>query len=295
MSSEYIFPEVDKSHWLVNDKKWLAAREKGWAKVSRVLDEYKSKKMINLVKRYYMKGETPDWIKYYEKEHPEGYHLDLFSMLWLHPSRDYEVLKKIRNQYIACPFTTVEGFAMGVTVLHSIGYIRALSRWSRANCKNLSGDEELLFRVTHDENINNTVVSKAQYTFKPDAPISWVELDINAYGLADIISISKWLLPGRFNDCSQYMLLQYDLPLEYFFKGLQDLQPDDLYLVKGLEWTKKGLYRFYHFDVEKEGDTARTKLVHKLREMFDHREYSPLVKELWEQVKSGEIVVDEPW
>lgn len=56
-----------------------------------------------------------------------------------------------------------------------------------------------------------------------------------------------------------------------------------------------GLYRIHHFDLAAEGDSPRSRFVQKFTAMLEQREFHPEFKALWEEVKRGEVEVEDAW
>ena len=110
------------------------------------------------------------------------------------------------------------------------------------------------------------------------------------------MDISFWLNLEKLNRFGQDMLYQWDGPLELTFKQInRDTQAAAKHLEMSIERFAKILFRIAYFDVEKEGDTVRTRTVCKLRALLDKEDNIPELKELWRRVKSGEKEVKDPW
>jgi hypothetical protein len=115
--------------------------------------------------------------------------------------------------------------------------------------------------------------------------------------LIDIASMSEWLILKKLLPINEDFLLQYDEPLEWWYESVKDV---DYFNLNDLNRKQKPhfpklLYRIYHFDIEKEGDTCRTRFVKKIRNMLDDREFFPEFKQMWLDVKAGKIEVQDPW
>jgi hypothetical protein len=117
------FPIIDTSYWKLEDKAWVAERKANWD----VIEKYysggleKSKKGMNIIKRYYLKGEMPDFEALRSWSDETLRHLDLYSFLWLHPSKDQRVLTELRNQYVNSPLVVEYDIKVGLGILFESG------------------------------------------------------------------------------------------------------------------------------------------------------------------------------
>jgi hypothetical protein len=94
------------------------------------------------------------------------------------------------------------------------------------------------------------------------------------------------------------MLFQYDVPLEWWYQSCTEKED---YFHKGMqgdgEWpfVEKALWRIHNFNTEKEGDTPRTRFVHKMRKILDERHFIKDVEDMWRRVKADKVTVEDPW
>jgi hypothetical protein len=58
------------------------------------------------------------------------------------------------------------------------------------------------------------------------------------------------------------------------------------------KYFEKALYRIYHFDTAKEGNSCRTHFVQKLRKILDERQFIREFEMIWARVKSGEVQIE---
>jgi hypothetical protein len=93
--TEIIDPlQLDLSDWQLDSKEFQSKRKEQWPLIEGVLDNYfqKNKKAINVIKKYYLKGELPDWAAWNKTVNfsdISARSLDLATFLWLHPSSDF--------------------------------------------------------------------------------------------------------------------------------------------------------------------------------------------------------------
>ena len=110
--------------------------------------------------------------------------------------------------------------------------------------------------------------------------------------------MSRWLNLPKLVKFNEEFVFQFDPALDW----LQRTFPRDPELFEKEAQAsvvrknhREALYRIHHFDTEKEGDTCRTRFVHKIRKILDERDFIPEFKQMWEDVKSGKIEVKDPW
>lgn len=118
------------------------------------------------------------------------------------------------------------------------------------------------------------------------------------YRYQEIQTWGGWLrLPPPLSAGAADMLFQYDLPLETWY--VQCTRNPDSYrrMVEAQEADNVliGLYRIHHFDLAAEGDSPRSRFVQKFTAMLEQREFHPEFKALWEEVKRGEVEVENVW
>ena len=111
-------------------------------------------------------------------------------------------------------------------------------------------------------------------------------ISCNLAGTSGLMDISFWLNLEKINRYGQDMLYQWDGPLELTFKQInRDQQASASHLEESDARFAKIMFRIAYFDVEKEGDTVRTRTVYKLRALLDKEDNIPELKELWRQKK----------
>ncbi len=287
------FPEIDTSYWQVSDKSWLEERKESWLSVEPMFQgsAYKSKKALTIIKRYYLKGIMPDFEKLKDWQSDER-HLDLFCFLWLHPSWDKAVLTELRDAYVSYEFTQKEDVELGVNVFFAYAAIRAGGKYKKqdddTDVLQTHGFNELLFNVIMGDVDNSTIpeAGRADWSCAKRRP----ELD-------DIHEMSRWLGHDFVSQVAQDCLYQYANYLEYWYQCCETSEDyfSKNYNDRMLPHIKNGLYRIHNFDVEKEGDTCRSRFVLKMRKMLDEREFISAIKDMWQQAKAGTIETNNPW
>ena len=145
------FPAIDTSYWKTDDPLWVKERKNEWSEIEPMLKHagQKSKKAITIIKRYFLKGDMPDFIKLkdwgvYER------HLDLFCFIWLHPSWDEPLLTELRNTYINSPVIKEADALYGIGSFLSNGKRGASLPYTKDEIGNAiftDGHNELLFKV----------------------------------------------------------------------------------------------------------------------------------------------------
>ena len=247
----------------------------------------KTKKGLNIVKRYFMTGKFPDWRKVnaswnYEDTH--GRHLDLFSLLYCHPVQDYQVLKPLRDAYLAGEAVGRERrdvFAGCHTFLAlALRDASSNGREYGASRKHFVCDVEMMLRLLFEDALDDKQSGSALGVSFRNGP--------NIYGFS---FVEKWLELDKLNAYGQRMLLQHDLALELMYANVCALEGRDRRTLfvghTGARW-ERIFYGLHHYDFKKEGETIRAEVVAKLTHMLDEREWIPEVKQIWERVKQDD-------
>ncbi len=285
---------IDTSFWRPGDKAWAQARKEKWPDIERSICIPKTKKAMNIIKRYYLKGELPDWAAI-NKEWDHGdiwdRHLDIATLLWLHPSADVAVLKPLRDAYFAGHGRTHQDVLAGMFFIMRWGiYVPSMNDAAFIDCQPafppFEGKARLLFDLIY------AGMEDLTFEFGTDKRKN----NCRALGLAEFDFSCKWLCFKKLTEHGGHMLLQHDFPLEMLFRNLNS-DPKEIY--REIRLWRGGLennfYRICHFNTKKEGDTPRTTFVTKIRKILDEGDHLPEFKALWEQVKRGEVTVDKPW
>ncbi|MDE1462687.1 hypothetical protein [Spartinivicinus poritis] len=115
MSDAVSFPEIDTSYWQVKDKTWIAERKSQWETIEPRLKTgmNKTQRAMSIIKRYFLKSIMPDFEALSDWK-SDFRHLDLFCFIWLHPSRDKQVLKKLRDAYMHSPLVGESDVWLGI-------------------------------------------------------------------------------------------------------------------------------------------------------------------------------------
>ncbi len=290
--------EIDTSYWKLDNKEWMTKRKAKWPQIEAMLGCHKAKsKAISIIKAYYLSGKMPNWsaLKAWDGY---GRHVDIFVFLWLHPSWDERLLKELRDLYIYSDLIVRDDLARGFWFLYStqnLG-IATVSSEGKVDFPNLEGRGELLFRVMMGEPIQMTyeIIGASDL---PKGRSYQKEYQLPGLDLGSMFMAGVWLSHSKMLPIHHDFLYQYDQPLEWWY---QCCRHNDEYFtkpkkMKEIPSLEKMLYRFHHFNTQKEGDTCRTRFVHKIRKILDEREFISEFKQMWEDVKSGKIVVDNPW
>ncbi|WP_057832622.1 hypothetical protein [Colwellia sp. TT2012] len=287
--------KIDISFWKNQDEAWHLARNENWPSIEFMLSNYKqTKKSLTPIKDYYLKGKMPNW-KGLREWSSDDRHLDLFLLLWLHPSHDEAVLTELRDLYINSYQVLMADVNVGFkNFLDSqILRISAGYKWfDKIRFPIVDKPNDLLFKVMFGDDYN------AQFEFD-DWELRFKEIfELPKTDLYEIWIMSGWLAVENMLPVHQNFLFQYSQPLEWWYDCVKNL---DYFAInngknKRLEHViQKALYRIHHFDTEKEGDTCRTNFVKRLRTMLDEREFVADFKQMWLDVKAGKIEVENPW
>lgn len=287
------FPPIDTSYWRLDDKEWTAERKMKWIRIEKYYyygGTGKSKKGMNIIKRYYLKGELPDFKSLKEWDNVER-HLDLFSFLWLHPSRDREILTNLRNIYVNNPLIVEFDIRSGLNILYNSGCNIPTSdpeNMDMDRAFDSDGYNLLMFDIIMGD------FSKDEF---PDQRKSdWV-VNKFLFGYHDLVEFGKWLCVKKPNRLSGDCLYQYDEYLNYW---LISCSKDIGYFnFSNFERHKqsftKAFHRIHRFDINKEGNTARTCFVQKIRKILDEHEFPSIFKKVWIDVKNDDNKIKGLW
>ena len=287
------FPEIDTSYWKMNDKAWVAERKAKWANIEPMFKDgaSKSKKGLGIIKKYFLKGEMPDFKALQDWNNVER-HLDLFCFLWLHPERDECLLSNLRDAYVNSPLVMEEDVSLGFSNLNGYGCIMASQPYEEDEIDSIlhtDGKNELLFRVMYGDLSVESIPENSQDEWEFKKP----KTDLSS----TLIAMTFWLCDDSVSFINEDCLYQYDSYLDYWYAYAP--QNEDFF--EGRKGKRKvpvcelAFYRIHHFDIGKEGDTARTRFVQKIRKILDERDFIPEFKQMWLDVKSGKIEVENAW
>jgi len=285
--------EMDLSYWQTDNKEWIIERHAQWAKIEPMFVESieKSKRARGILKRYFIKGELPDFKELRDWRPLEG-HLDLFCFIWLHPSWDEQVLKPLRDLYLTIPWLDSDNIDVGFGLLQY--FARSLP--CQVPDDDMPGVDMTAYVAVaqHNEVLFNVLMANI------DEGTYQLAKTTRKFHLLDYSILapqSKWLALERLEPINTYMMFQYDLPLEWWYNSFKNNR-ELLRQLKKPE-VKIQMYRYFYrlndFDIEKEGDTCRSLFVNKIRKILDEREFFPEFKQMWLDIKAGKIELEEPW
>ncbi|SMF45661.1 hypothetical protein SAMN02745866_02972 [Alteromonadaceae bacterium Bs31] len=280
--------KIETLEWKRHDTEWVSKREQEWLQVEFWLGTIKPlKKCMKPIRDYFMTGKMPNWKAFRDWDNPSR-HLDLFVFLWLHPSRDRERLSRLCELYTSSTQITPSDIDVGVANLLDSQIIRATAPYKtmqRFNFPYLSGKGELLFDVIL---MDDKVCDRLNYLkSRPGFVASHI---FGSYQWFP--SVKKWLKLEKLLPIQMEMLLQYDQPLQWWFKGMEE--DKDFFTLRGIEYSQdvfpliaESLRLIYNFDFEAEGPSPRSDFVRKVLPLLDQCSIAPEVKAIWEDVKAG--------
>lgn len=291
---------IDTSFWLTKDKTWMEKRKTKWPAIEKSLKDLRNMVEVNVIKRYFLRGKMPNWGKYKSQELPFR-HLDLGLYLWLHPSNDPKVLKLLYENYMESdlvhPRDLLLGYAMFFKhelLMASVPY-KSLKEYPfpYMGPKNI-----IIFRILLEDvnyaktKINSLSNGKDNFDKTVENVFEWMGYD-------HFLNMRGWLLQTPKSPLCLHSLYQYDDVLEWCLTTLTTTRDNEFLegVIKPvyLEAYQKALYCLYHFDTEKEGETPRTRFIHKIHKILDEREFLPEFKQMWLDTKAGKTEVKKPW
>ncbi len=285
------FPNIDTQYWQLDNKEWIANRAEQWRKIEPTFigGAFKAKKAITIIKRYFLKGIMPDFIKLKEWNSIER-HLDLFCFLWLHPSWDRQVLTELREMYVNYEHIVSEDIQSGVGIFMGYSTIMASQEYENPeNVLHTEGHNELLFDVIMGDMTKPLIPEQGRLDF---------EYTKSILRFGRIITDTDWLINKKHNFLNDDCIYQYDAYVNYWYQCFPSTQQDylkDLSIKHHKIYVHNSLYRIAQFDVAKEGDTCRSRYVLKVRDILDNRDMIPDIKDMWKQAKDGTIETKRPW
>ena len=295
--TDYNFPEIDTSYWKPEDEAWMAARRDEWDSIKPRLANgmHKPVRSLKIIERYYLKGVMPDFTALSSWKN-DFRHLDLLAFIWMHPSRDRQLLISLRDEYVNSPLVTESDVWIGIGgLLFGAGTTTASLDFSPHPDKKVAtymftGENELLFDILVGD------LDQPAYPENGGGDWSIEKLRGKYRGVFDM---TKWLCNKTLNYINEDCLYQYDNYLEYWYLSCAQVKETDEFQIseifRDIDLLKKGLYRIHHFDTEKEGDTCRSRFVNKMRKILDERAFLGDFKQLWEDVKANKITIENPW
>lgn len=282
---------LDKSFWKLNDSDWMENRKSKWKIIEKQLEHVKPRKGITAIKRYFLKGQLPDWDKMEDWGDAQG-HVDIFVLLWLHPSWDRNVLITLRDEYLSFVKVRLDDVAYGYGLFLNSGVTRACCNYypvynyhEDIPAVETEGHNELLFDILMEDSDRETIqLARVEFEAKIHPVFHYPKPNLSA-----LYSVGEWLSIERMFPINQDMLLQYDSPLEWWYQGCAC----DRSFLKGPQLEAKlanfaeALRCVYNFDTDKEGDSPRSRFVEKMRIMLDERPFIKEIEDIWLRVKKG--------
>ncbi len=300
MSTEISLEKIDTSYWKTKDQDWVEQRQAQWPYIERVVGSERRKSEVNLIKDYFLRGKMPNWKKYKEWN-GDCRHVDLKIFLWLHPSDDTEVLKVLYKAYMESDLIHELDVIRGYGSFVSHEFLSAPS--SKKTIEEypfpfMGAKNIILFRVMFEDveyatdRILRLVGGKENFDKKAREIFEFL-------GYHHFLHMRRWLLQDIKSPLCINNLYQYDDVLEWCLTTLTPNKEKEfsegLHTREYLQAFQRALYCLHHFDTEKEGDTCRSRAIHKIRKILDERKFVPEFKQMWEDVKAGKIEVKDPW
>lgn len=282
--------EIDTSFWLTKDKIWMAERRANWVNLESMLGEYKSKKGLSVLKQYYLKGKMPNW-ESFKEWNSYNRHLDICSLIWMHPSWDKNVLSNLRNDYLNSKLIVLNDVKCGFEMF--------FGDMELATYMSYSSEEEMIWPNSegHNEEIFDVLIgdfSTTEYTIYCGNPTSaFRQIPHPVYSLPKgrlitLQSMAKLLNIENMYPVNEDFIYQYDAPLEWWYRGASvDFENFKIGMRNPLRVLMDPLRTINSFDVDREGDTCRSRFVTKIRDILDNREFQGGVNEAWKDVKAG--------
>jgi hypothetical protein len=299
------FPyEIDTCFWKNKDSDWKENRKNRWVEIEKILIGLdKSKKGISIIKQYYNKGKMPSWKKLEEWDSHER-HLDLFCFLWLHPSKDFDVLRGLRDQYVNSNEILKDDILLGLYSCKSIGTsygtgagrgIDKAGGGYETVIMHSFGNNELLFRLCfgnlEETHIVRTLERKNYYTHMVEVKEERIEKP--TMGLSSIRDFDRWLYLPELDDSTEDMLAQYKGILEWWKANFPKEKKRRFEREMPLIYV--ALYRIRKFDDQNFDCQRRLGFAKTLIRFLDEGGISPVITEMWDHINQGIVEIEKPW
>ncbi len=292
--------KIDISYWLSKNKSWMEDRKAQWPAIEKVVELNRKKPEVNVIKQYFLRGKMPRWEKY--KDWDDLFRpLDLNMFLWLHPSNDSEVLKDLYISYMESDSIHEQDVIKGYGSFVDHEFMRVPSTkksltdypFPYRGKKNI-----ILFRIIFEDinYVKDRMIGMVGGLDNFDKKAKHV---FEFLGYHHFLYMRRWLLQEPKSPLMLNCLFQYDEAVEWCLTTITvNKEKEFLDGIKApvyLHSFQKALYCIHNFNTEKEGDTCRTRFVHKIRKILDEREFISEFKQMWEDTKAGKIEVKDPW
>ncbi|MCE2596924.1 hypothetical protein K6Y31_19295 [Motilimonas cestriensis] len=295
--------QLDTSFWLTKDKAWVAERKAKWQDIEPGIALRRNKGETNMAKAYYLRGKQPNWEKLKTSDKSPR-PLDLMMFLWLHPSDDPEVLTPLFKAYMESDQVHEEDILLGLMFMSTefIDHTGTTKSLHEYQFPYLGNKNITLFRIMFADSLYvknrlQQVITAGRVDVR-ERKLAKAEQEIfGMLGYKHFVFFGAWLIQDSTSIFCRDCLYQYPDVLDWC---MTTLKYDAEFIARiqhpsALASYHKALYRIAHFNLEQEGDTPRANAVRYLRELIEVGDFLPEFKQLWQQVKAGEVEVEKPW
>ncbi|MCX4028255.1 hypothetical protein H0A36_06165 [Endozoicomonas sp. SM1973] len=281
--------EVRNEAWLLQDKQWMRARKEQWKYLEKKVKKTDAfnRKQRGYLKDYFLKGIRPEY-DYIDNPMP----IPLLFMLWFHPDHSEACWDKIIKYIWKMPDDIIyEHYRFSIDIFRK----NAGSPFDYFPEEGFSdgfmgGLEERIFILLFGEKFKTHIYisNKWQLNFE----------DIQLYPARWFYQII-WLNKS-INKTNPTVYWQYDHAVN---ACIEHLQNEDIKAFLGLhkpgfsERKERAKTRFYEYlnvlasDNYPEGE-FRKRYIQKMRAKLDEGNIPPLLDELWQKAKKGELAID---
>lgn len=267
-----------------------AEREKEWPFIEQMLYEYKPlKKAMVPIRDYYLRGKMPNWKSLNLWSNDCG-HLDIFILLWLHPSWDPDVLIEVRDAFLESNCVLYRDVAVGYKLFllsQTLFISRPVASMQELRFPYLKGKGRVLFDVMFGD-LEGRKYNFLEYPSEFVNPVKVFEIPCGRY--VELCFVGAWLRLEKMYPVHQDMLFQHDSVLEWWYSGVS--KSPDYFKQPRNRWVDvresyiEALEAIVNFDVNLEGESSvRSSTVLKLKKMLDEKEFAPEIKNAWIEAK----------
>ncbi|MCX4028254.1 hypothetical protein H0A36_06160 [Endozoicomonas sp. SM1973] len=293
MTSQKVVFKIRPSAWLTSDREWLKQRKKSWDYISKKLNHVHSieidRKQRTYLKNYYLKGIRPRYDLFLNATP-----IPLIFMLWFHPDQSEKCWQEIIDYIYQMPDIVVyEHYKLSFSIfMECSGNLNRFSPASGFSDGFMEGLEENMLPVLFGKT-NERILSISK---------GW---SLDRYSCTGGSHPASWFysysfLTSDINKVNRSLFTQYGFAIDLCFsqlnnKWIERFCGKNAPPVPGRKERERS--RFYSYinylasDKQPEGEFRKSYL-EKLREKLNKGDIPPLLDELWQKAKKGELTVD---
>ncbi len=282
------FPDIDTSHWQVEDKNWMRERGAAWNRIEPMYGQHAVRTELAAMKKYFMTGTLPlepaamhDW--------GFGERFNLLEFLWLHPSRDPSTLRQLRTDYLSHVYSLRRKFHDWQGRLFSSIFVLSplLHRAGEDFPRIYTDDNLLLFKTIYGD-----LEQHGYWVHGVFIPFARPR-----HGYDELSAVGIWFCHDELDDINRGFVYQDETALNWWYdmlpaeKDFFSRSPHD----GKLPYIFLSLYRLCHFEERGIECPARENFAKRLIAMLDEKPFIEYIQKMWRFVKQSDITIDGAW